>query len=168
MIDHFQNIYHHQAGQYEQLVAREDYQGNILTALQKIRALSGLDVVEMGAGTGRLTCMLAPLVKSILAFDASEHMLDVAVAKLKQMGATNWQVQVGDNRALPVEDGAADLSIAGWSFGHATSWAAGRWPMEIGQAVAEMKRVLRPGGMAIILETMGTGFETPRPPNQAL
>src|SRR5690554_3683020 len=28
-----------------------------------------------------------------------------------------------------------------------------------------MKRVLRPGGTIILFETMGTGFETPHPPN---
>ena len=49
-------IYASRARDYERLVAREDYQGNILKALQDIRALAGLDVVELGAGTGRLTC----------------------------------------------------------------------------------------------------------------
>jgi len=34
-----------------------------------------LDVVEFGAGTGRITRLLAPEVQSIRAFDASEHML---------------------------------------------------------------------------------------------
>ena len=58
-------IYASRAQDYERLVAREDFAGNILKALQEIRALSGLDVVELGAGTGRLTCLLAPLVRSI-------------------------------------------------------------------------------------------------------
>jgi hypothetical protein len=31
-----------------------------------------------------------------------------------------------------------------------------------------MRRVLRPGGTAIILETLGTGRETPHPPSEAL
>ncbi|RAP21073.1 hypothetical protein C2W64_03656 [Brevibacillus laterosporus] len=30
--------------------------------------------------------------------------------------------------------------------------------------MSEIKRVLRPGGTAIIFETMGTGYETPHPP----
>ena len=168
MTDHFQNIYKHHADRYEQLVAREDYQGHILTALRKIRPLTGLDVVEMGAGTGRLTCLLAPLVKSIQALDLSQPMLDVAVAKLEELGLDNWAVRVGDNRNLPVEDSLADISIAGWSFGHLTAWAGDHWRDDIGRAISEMQRVLRPGGTAIILETLGTGFETPRPPSQAL
>jgi ubiquinone/menaquinone biosynthesis C-methylase UbiE len=79
-----------QAEQYEALVSREDYQGNILRAIQQILPLAGLSVVELGAGTGRLTCLLAPLVQSIQAFDISPHMLDVANAKLGVSGLHNW------------------------------------------------------------------------------
>ena len=168
MTDHFKEIYDRQAEQYERLVMREDYQQNILPALNKIRPLAGLEVVEMGAGTGRLTCLLAPIVKSIQAFDISPPMLEVAIAKLERMNLQNWTVQVSDNRNLPVEDQTADLAIAGWSFGHSTVWQVERWREEIAQAVSEMKRVLRPGGLTIIIETMGTGSETPHPPSQAL
>ena len=106
MPDH-EKIYNEHADQYELLVSREDYQRNILRALDKIRPLYGLDVVELGAGTGRLTCMLAPVVKSIRAFDASQHMLDVAIAKLGQSGLQNWRVKVADHRNLPVADRVA-------------------------------------------------------------
>jgi ubiquinone/menaquinone biosynthesis C-methylase UbiE len=168
MTDHFQQIYAQHADQYEAMVAREDYQGNILAALKRIKPLSGIDVVEFGAGTGRLTGLLAPLVKSIQAFDSSQHMLDIATTKLQQNGFSNWKVEVADNRSLPVTDSTADLSIQGWSFGHYCGWYPDTWRSEIGKAVNEMKRVLRPDGVAIILETLGTGFETPRPPTTAL
>ena len=61
----FKAIYAHHADQYDQLVAREDYQQNIIRALRQIRPLDGLDVVELGAGTGRLTRMLTPLARGI-------------------------------------------------------------------------------------------------------
>ena len=57
-------IYASRAPEYERLVSREDFAGNILKAVQEIRVLAGLDVVELGAGTGRLTCLLAPFVRS--------------------------------------------------------------------------------------------------------
>ena len=79
-----EEIYNQHADQYELLVSREDYQRNIPQALNRIRPLDGLDVIELGAGTGRLTCMLAPVPKSIQAFDASQHMLDVAASKLEK------------------------------------------------------------------------------------
>jgi len=168
MSDHFQDIYANHADRYEALVRREDYQGNILKALQEIRPLAELDVVEMGAGTGRLTLLLAPLVNSIRAFDGSQPMLDVTVDKLQQSGLANWDAEVADNRALPVADGTVDLSIQGWSFGHFCGWYPDTWRDEIGKAVHEMKRVLRPGGTAIILETLGTGRETPQAPTDGL
>jgi ubiquinone/menaquinone biosynthesis C-methylase UbiE len=168
MADHFQKIYANHADQYEALVVREDYQGNILKTLQGIKPLSGLDVVEFGAGTGRLTLLLAPLVKQIRAFDGSQHMLDVTIAKLKQSRLTNWKAEAADNRDLPVEDGSADLSIQGWSFGHFCGWYPETWRDEIGKAIGEMKRVLRPGGTIIMLETMGTGRESPQPPTDGL
>lgn len=168
MTDHFQNIYANHADQYEALVAREDYQGNILAALQGIRPLAGLDVVEFGAGTGRLTLLLGPLVNSIRVYDGSQHMLDAAISKLRAAGLTNWEAAAADNRAVPAESGSADLTIQGWSFGHFCGWYPDSWREEIGKALAEMKRVLRPGGTIIMLETLGTGRETPQPPTEGL
>jgi ubiquinone/menaquinone biosynthesis C-methylase UbiE len=156
-------IYSKHADQYELLVSCEDYQQNIFPALNEIRPLAGLDVVELGAGTGRLTCMLAPVVKTIRAFDASQHMLDVAVAKLGKSGLRNWRVEVADHRHLPVADQVADVAISGWSICYTAVGHEKTWRRELDKAVGEMKRVLRPGGTVIILETLGTGCDTPHP-----
>lgn len=168
-MDHFQTIYAHHADRYQALVAREDYQGNLLRALAALRPLDkSTDVVEFGAGTGRLTLLLAPLVRSICAYDGSAHMLDVTRARLEAEGFSNAQVDVADNRALPAASASADLAIEGWSFGHACGWYPDTWRQEIGAMLAEMRRVLRPGGTAVILETLGTGRETPFAPTPAL
>jgi ubiquinone/menaquinone biosynthesis C-methylase UbiE len=164
MID-YERIYNEHADKYELLVSREDYEKNIFAALNEIRPLEGLDVVELGAGTGRLTCMLAPLVKTIQAYDISGHMLEVATAKLEKSGLQNWQTAVADHRELPLGDQAADLAISGWSIVYTVVWHEETWRRELGKALAEMKRVLRPGGTIILLETLGTGYETPTPPD---
>jgi ubiquinone/menaquinone biosynthesis C-methylase UbiE len=164
----YQEIYRTQAYKYDLLVSREDHQGNLLRALDRVRPLDGLDVIELGAGTGRLTCMVAPLVRTILAIDVSPHMLGVAVARLAEADQRNWTVAVADNRDLPVADHVADLSLAGWSLGHLTSWYLGTWRREIERAIVEMKRVLRRGGTVVIIETLGTGLEEPCPPTDAL
>jgi ubiquinone/menaquinone biosynthesis C-methylase UbiE len=130
--------------------------------------IENIDVVELGAGTGRVTCLLAPLVRSIRAFDSAEAMLQVARDRLSEMGLTNWSVQVADHRNLPVEDSSADLAISGWSVCYLVDWAKGDWKPEVKKALAEMKRVLRPGGKMILIETQGTGFETPHPPEHLL
>lgn len=157
-------IYREEAPTYEKLVAREDHEGNILRAIERILAPDGIDVVEFGAGTGRLTCMLAPRVRSIRAFDASQAMLDVAAEKLESSGLTNWRLGVADHRSLPVEAGSADLAISGWSMCYAALDGGENWRTELAKALAEMKRVLRPGGTVIIIETQGTGYEAPNPP----
>jgi ubiquinone/menaquinone biosynthesis C-methylase UbiE len=161
----YKAIYDNQAAQYELLVAREDYQQNIVRALSQHAPLEGSAVVELGAGTGRLTSMLAPLAASIQAFDASAHMLDVAIAKLRQSGLHNWRVEVADHRKLPVADGLADIVIAGWTICYTVVWHPEAWRAELGAALSEMRRVARPGGTIIILETLGTGYETPHPPD---
>lgn len=164
----FEEIYASHADVYDALIEREDHQGHLLPALARISPLQNARVVEFGAGTGRLTRLLAPMVRHIRAYDASVPMLRVAEAHLRNSGTANWELGVADNKRLPVEDGAADIAIAGWTFGHALDWFADAWRDEIGAAVDEMARVLRPGGTAIILETMTTGSETPGPPTEGL
>ncbi|MFA5162510.1 MAG: hypothetical protein WC421_09710, partial [Elusimicrobiales bacterium] len=51
---------------YEALVSREDYKQNIPRALRKIADWRGKNIAELGAGTGRLTLILATESKSIL------------------------------------------------------------------------------------------------------
>ena len=167
MVD-FKAIYASQAEKYDQLVAREDYQGNILRALNQIRPLAGADVVELGAGTGRLTRLFASLARSIYAFDISPHMLALARVRLIATGQPNWALAAADNRRLPLVAGVADVAIAGWSLGHSVGWYSGTWRDEVALALAEMQRVCRPGGAVILLETQGTGRTTPRPPSPEL
>lgn len=161
-------IYRSQAEQYEALVSREDYQGNILRAIQHILPLEGIDVVELGAGTGRLTCLLAPLVQSIQAFDISPHMLDVASAKLGASGLHNWKTAVSDHRKLPLQNGVADLVISGWSVCYIVVDNPETWRAELSKVMWELRRLLRPGGTILLIETLGTGFVTPHPPQHLL
>jgi ubiquinone/menaquinone biosynthesis C-methylase UbiE len=167
MIDH-EEIYRSQAERYDLLVSREDHLGQILPALQKITELEGLDVAELGAGSGRLTALIAPLVKSVRAFDGSAHMLEHAARKFEELGITNTSFQVADNRKLPLEDSRVDLALSGWSIGYFASHKNPDWPRDVEQTLAEMQRILRPDGTIVILETLGTGFEEPRVPTGEL
>ena len=91
MSEHQRKIYQADGDRYEALIAREDYQGNIPRALDEIVNSDGLDVLDLGAGTGRLTLMLAPRAKSIRAFDAADEMLRVCRERLIAGGFSNWQ-----------------------------------------------------------------------------
>jgi ubiquinone/menaquinone biosynthesis C-methylase UbiE len=167
MPDYFE-IYSKQADQYELLVSREDYQHNIFRTLNQLVSIDGLTVVEFGAGTGRLTCMFAPLVKSIFAFDRSQHMLDVAKAKLHTNHVNNWQIAVSDHRHVPLRKGFADVAISGWSICYMVVGNNETWQTELSKALCEMNHVIHPGGILILLETLGTGCEQPDPPADLL
>jgi ubiquinone/menaquinone biosynthesis C-methylase UbiE len=163
-----EEIYQQYAQQYDRLVMREDRQGNILPAIEKIIPLAGLDVVELGAGTGRLTALLAPRVRSIQALDISPAMLALARGKLLAAGLRNWHVEPADHRSLPLPDASAGLVISGWSLCYLVDWNRTAWRAEVEQALSEIWRILRPGGTVILLETQGTGFKTPHPPAHLL
>ena len=164
----FDLIYGRHAEEYHELVAAEDWQGNLPRALKEITSFSGKTVVELGAGTGRVTMIVAPLCAKVLAFDGSQHMLDKAAANLKTLGLDNVTLGVCDNKAVPLADASADIVIEGWSFGHTVSVAQSRWQNEADALLTESRRLLRPGGALIIMETLGTGFRMPAAPGAVL
>ena len=161
MSDQQKKIYQSEGDRYEALISREDYQGHIPRAIDEIVNVDGLDVIDLGAGTGRLTLLLAPRAKSIHAFDASAEMLRVCRERLIASGLSNWQVQVADHRQLPLQDHSADLAVSGWSVSYLAVWNEENGVAELAKWLAEMKRVLRQDGMIILFESLGTGNESP-------
>ena len=161
MSDQQRKIYQSEGDQYQALVSREDYHGNILRAINEIISVEGLDVLDLGAGTGRLTLLLAPRVNSIRAFDVSAEMLRVCHERLTTSGLSNWQVDVADHRHLPVPDGSIDLVVSGWSVAYLVVWNPETWRTELEAWMNEVKRVLRPNGTIILFESLGTGNDTP-------
>lgn len=155
-------IFRTQPDKYDLLVSREDYRGNLLPAIEAVAPLAGKDVVEFGAGTGRLTRLLAPVVKGIAAFDASPQMIAVAERTLEATKRGNWRVGVADNRSVPCEAGSADAAISAWSICCLASYSGEGWRSAVRQGLAEMRRVTRAGGTVIVVETLGTGNESPR------
>ncbi len=155
------HIYTHQADQYQRLVDYEDYEGNLLKAIQAILPIDGIDVIETGAGTGRVTSLLAPRVRSLYSFDLSAHMLGVAQARLRKHDCHPVQFAVADHCSLPVAQSCADLVISGWSVCYVYLDSGPDWRKVLDRTFADFRRFLRPGGKIIIIETLGTGYESP-------
>lgn len=86
-------------------------------------------VVEVGAGTGKLTRALVPLGVRVIAVEPDVRMLAV----LRERGLEGV---VGAAESIPLGDGAADAVIAGSSL---------HW-FEFDRALGEFHRVLRAGG----------------------
>jgi ubiquinone/menaquinone biosynthesis C-methylase UbiE len=161
-------VYERHANQYERLILREDYQENIPKEISKIRNPENLDVVEFGAGTGRLTRDLLNTAKSLRACDASLHMLQHAKQIIDRNTNSKSMLFTADMRRTPFIANSADLVIAGWSFCYLAVWGEDRWEENVREGLAEADRLLKPGGTLILLESYGTGTETPDPPPHLL
>jgi len=86
-------------------------------------------VVELGAGTGKLTRAVAALGVRVIAVEPDPRMLAV-------LRAGGLEGVEGSAEAIPVEDGAADAVVAG---------SCVHW-FDLDRALPEIDRVLRPGG----------------------
>ena len=114
------------------------------------------------------TQLIAPHVASITAVDVSQAMLEEAKKQLLKTGCANWKCALAPHEKLPAEDQSCDLVLSGWATCYATREEGVYSEAKLNQVLAEFTRVLRPGGMTILLETFGTGFEKPNPPEKLI
>lgn len=157
-------IYRNDPETYDLLISREDYEGSLLKTLQNISDFSGKDIADLGAGTGRLSILLAPFIHSSLLTDDAEPMLKYADQKLQSLHFHNFTTHVSDIGEVPTEDQSVDIVLAGWSL-ISKALRGDPWEEAVKNVLLEMARVVRPGGMIILIESLGTGQENPQPPN---
>jgi ubiquinone/menaquinone biosynthesis C-methylase UbiE/DNA-binding transcriptional ArsR family regulator len=98
-------------------------------------------VGDLGCGTGLLLSLLAPSVQTVIGIDGSEEMLDAARARVGHL--PNVEVRSGSLEALPIEDDALDAAVMMLVLHHLPSPAA---------ALAEARRVLKPGGRLLVVD----------------
>jgi ubiquinone/menaquinone biosynthesis C-methylase UbiE len=157
-----EEIYRNQTDTYEFMISR---QPNLAENIKEIRPFQNLDILDLGAGSGRLSRVLAEEAKSLICTDISLAMLELLEHNLMQQGiARNWTTIVSDHRELQIADRSIDLAVSGWSICYLTGSENNHWEDNLKQIISELYRVLRPAGTIIIFETMGTGTETPKPP----
>ncbi len=112
-------------------------------------------VVEIGCGVGRLTRTLARRANRVIAVDVSGEMIALAREHNGQLANVTWLV--GDGRSLSgVEDATADACFSHVVFQHIPDHE-----VTLGY-VAEMGRVLRPGGWAAFQVSNDPGIHRPR------
>ncbi|MGH3134270.1 MAG: class I SAM-dependent methyltransferase [Gaiellaceae bacterium] len=101
-------------------------------------------VLEVGPGPGELSERIAhDLGASIVAVDVSPRMVELTRAR-------GIDALIGDVQALPFADGEFDLVVAAWVLFH---------PADLDRALAEIARVLRPGGRLVAATNSGHHLE---------
>ena len=102
----------------------------------------GIEVLEVGAGPGQFwTSGMVPRSAHVTVSDLSPGMVREAVARVTEEGYASTSGLVCDALALPCADAQYDMVVANHMLYHVPDPAA---------ALAEFRRVLRPGGTALI------------------
>lgn len=100
--------------------------------------VTGLRVLEVGCGRGVGTeALLRRGVAKVHAFDLDPDMVEKARRRLRPYGSDRVQLSVGDASAIEERDGSFDAVFDFGIIHHVPEWR---------KAVAEVARVLRPGG----------------------
>lgn len=100
--------------------------------------------LDVATGAGFTALTLAPVVREVVGTDLTEEMLAQARRLAAERGLSNVSFQTADATALPFPDASFDLVTSRFAPHHFTDLRAG---------VAEMVRVLKPGGQLIVLDT---------------
>jgi SAM-dependent methyltransferase len=120
-------------------------QGADLTALREIAAAlpKAPVVLDLGCGAGHASFALAPMAASVTAFDLSSQMLEVVAGAARERGLANIATRQGDVARLPFEDASFCMVV--------TRFSAHHW-LDVPAALREVKRVLKPRGVFIVID----------------
>jgi SAM-dependent methyltransferase len=117
---------------------------------QDVVAIPGLEpastVLEIGAGTGKLTRLLVPSFATVIALEPAD-----AMRRLLQNSCRTALIVSGTAEEIPLSDGSVDALFTAEAF----------HKFEGGRAVREFARVLRPGGALVLMWNVPAGPTEP-------
>ena len=104
-------------------------------------------LIDVACGPGVVTAALAPNATSVVAFDATDEMLQKAKTRCAKASVSNVEFKNGDAENLPFADGAFDGAVTRAALHHFAD------PQ---RAINEMFRVLRPGGAVVFADVISS------------
>jgi ArsR family transcriptional regulator len=140
-----QEFFSSSAGQWDRL--RDELFGDRFH-LAAMAAFADRDwtVGDLGCGTGQVCAALAPFVARVIAVDASSAMLQAAKKRLQRFD--NIELRRGELEALPIDpvnDVRLDAAVLMLVLHHVP---------DPERALAEVARVLKPGGRLVIVDML--------------
>jgi ubiquinone/menaquinone biosynthesis C-methylase UbiE len=127
------------------------YNEKVIDALADRAKVTGTSkVVDVGTGTGFVAAGLAPRAAAVVGVDNSPGMLAIADRNLHALNVTNVRLLEGELDALPLDDDSVDGAVANMVLHHAPDPAA---------MLAEMARVVRPGGVVAVTDEVEHEYE---------
>jgi len=130
-----------QVGDYDAMTFLNHFgKVEIPLTLRALRPASTDRLLEAGCGTGRMTRILSPTVRELVAIDFSFESLRVNRRKLLAAGVTNTHLVQADLCRLPFTEGAFDRVVSCQVLEHVPG------PDARAAAVQSLSHVLKPGG----------------------
>lgn len=115
--------------------------------MKKMNVQPGQTCLDLCCGTGDWTIALSKATGPegrVIGLDFSHNMLQVAQEKVEHEQLANVELVQGNAMELPFEDNQFDYVTIGFGLRNVPDYV---------QVLQEMERVLKPGGMAVCLET---------------
>jgi ubiquinone/menaquinone biosynthesis C-methylase UbiE/DNA-binding transcriptional ArsR family regulator len=117
------------------------------------RLVPEITIVDLGAGEGMISQLLAERAKKVICVDSSKSMVRLGTDLAKRKGLVNLEYKLGDIEKVPLAAKSVDLALMSQSLHHAQK-------PEV--ALEEAFRVLKPGGQLIVIDLNKHQFEKAR------
>src|SRR5256885_8246387 len=112
-----------------------------------------LTIVDLGAGEGTLSQLLAKRARKVIAIDNSPKMVEFGAKLAKKHGFKNLEFRLGDLEDPPVAKETIDLVLLSQALHHA---------IKPERAVAAARRILKKNGRIVVLDLLSHRFEKAR------
>jgi ubiquinone/menaquinone biosynthesis C-methylase UbiE len=112
-----------------------------------------LTIVDLGAGEGTLSQLLARNARKVIAVDNSPKMVEFGSKLAKEHGFKNLEYRLGDLEDPPIEKESVDLVILSQALHHA---------IKPERAIDSAHRILKKNGRIVVLDLLSHNFEKAR------